>query len=177
MKLSERVYRRLLVAYPAEHRRRYGDQMTQLFRDRMRQDGGGFSTVLVWGHIGFDLVHSAFTERMETAMNLQTWTSRWWEASVVALAGYISLLAIFAGDTSAGWALLVGSAAVMLIGGLALRTVWRVGGSALVIAGSVLAAIPWWVILNVVLAFVIVFGGFASGKIGPDPARVTEEAA
>ncbi len=109
-------------------------------------------------------------------MNVQTWTSRWWEASVVALAAFISLLAIFAGDTSSGWALVVGSAAVLLIGGLALRTVWRVGGSALVIAGSLLAALPFWVILNVVLAFVIVVGGLGTGKIGSDPGKVAEPA-
>ncbi len=126
MKLSERVYRRLLVAYPANHRRRYGDPMTQLFRDRLRQDGGGFSTVLVWGHIGFDLVHSAFTERMETAMNLQTWTSRWWEATVVGLAAFMAAGLIFDGPFM-DFALLVGSADVLLIGGLALRSVWRVG--------------------------------------------------
>jgi hypothetical protein len=65
---------------------------------------------------------------------------------------------------------------VLLIGGLALRTVWRVWGSALVIAGSLLAALPFWGILNVVLAFVIIFGGFVFDKIGPEPAEVTEPA-
>ena len=176
MRLSERVYRRLLVAYPVEHRRRYGDSMTQLFRDRMRQEGGGFSTVLVWGHIGFDLVRSAFTERMETAMNLQTWTSRWWEATVVVLAAFISVIAIFFADTSPGWALLIGSADVLLIGGLALRSAWRVGATAMVIAGCLLAAVPFWGIFNVVLAVVIVVGGLETGKIGPDPAKATEAA-
>lgn len=174
MRLSERVYRGLLVAYPAEHRRRYCDPMTQLFRDRLRQDGGGLRTVAVWGHIGFDLACSAFRERMETAMNLHAWTSRWWEASVVALAAFFSLLLIADGDISSGYARIALAAAVLLIAGLALRTAWRVAGSALVIAGSLLAVLPWFVILNVVLAFVIVFGGFASGKFGPDPAEVTE---
>ncbi len=70
MTLSERVYRKMLIAYPGEHRRRYGEPMALLFRDRLRRDGGGFGTVLVWGHVGFDLARSAFTERMETAM---TW--------------------------------------------------------------------------------------------------------
>ena len=174
---SERIFRAMLLAYPAEHRREYGDPMVQLFRDRMHRDGGGMGTVQVWTDVGLDLAGSAFVERMETAMNLQTWTSRWWEASVVGLAAYISLLLILDGYSNvSGWALVVLSAAVLLISGLALRTVWRVGGSALVIAGSLLAALPWWLILNVVLAFVIIFGGFASGKIGPDPAKVTEAA-
>ncbi len=105
----------------------------------------------------------------------KTWTSRWWEATVVGLAAYLAAAVIFFGAT-AGWALLVGSAAVLLIGGLALRGVWRIGGSAMVIAGSVLAAIPWWGIFNVILALVIIFGGFAFDKIGPDAAKVTETA-
>ncbi len=81
MTLSERTYRALLVVYPVEHRRRYGEPMALLFRDRLQRDGGGFGTVLVWSHVGFDLARSAFTERMETAMTMQTWISRWWEAT------------------------------------------------------------------------------------------------
>jgi hypothetical protein len=100
----------------------------------------------------------------------KTWTSRWWEATVVGLAAYLAAV-IFFGDAG-GWGLLLGSAAVLLIGGLALRGVWRIGGSAMVIAGSVLAAIPWWGIFNVILALVIIFGGFAFDKIGPDAAKV-----
>ena len=38
---SEWVYCRLLLVYPREHRREYEEPMIQLFRDRMRRDGGG----------------------------------------------------------------------------------------------------------------------------------------
>ena len=31
--ISERVYRALLLAYPSEHRREYGEPMAQLFAD------------------------------------------------------------------------------------------------------------------------------------------------
>jgi hypothetical protein len=36
LSVSERLYRILLRAYPAEHRREYGDSMLQLFRDLCR---------------------------------------------------------------------------------------------------------------------------------------------
>ena len=65
--LSERIYRILLQAYPKEHRREYEEPMLQLFRDRMRRDGGGLGTLEVWVHMLFDLVRSASRERMEIA--------------------------------------------------------------------------------------------------------------
>ena len=69
--VSERVYRALLVVYPAEYRREYGGPMVQLFRDRMRRDGGGFRTPVVWVRMVFDLLGSAFMEHRERA----TWES------------------------------------------------------------------------------------------------------
>jgi hypothetical protein len=83
MMRSDRLYRAMLIVYPEEHRQRYGDPMAQLFRDRLRRGGGGIGTARVWVHAGFDLAGSAFKERLETAMNVQTWTNRWWEATVV----------------------------------------------------------------------------------------------
>ena len=49
------MYRTLLVVYPAEHRRRYGEAMVQLFADRPRDEGGGAGTVRVWVHMLIDL--------------------------------------------------------------------------------------------------------------------------
>ncbi len=69
--VSEKVYRVLLRAYPGEHRREYGELMVQLFRDRMRRDGGGLRTLVVWIQMFFDLTRSAFTERME---GTELWT-------------------------------------------------------------------------------------------------------
>ena len=110
-------------------------------------------------------------------MNLQRWTSRWWEASVVVLAAFMAVATIFAVDSNnPGWAIFLGAAAVLLIAGLALRSAWRIGATAMVIAGSLLAAIPFWGIFNVTLAFVIVIGGFAFDKIGPDPTKATDAA-
>ena len=63
--LSEKVYRRLLFVYPKEYRREYGELMVQLFRDRMRRDGGGLHGALVWMQMIFDLVVAAFKEHKE----------------------------------------------------------------------------------------------------------------
>ena len=60
--LSEKLYRALLYAYPREHRREYGDLMVQLFRDRMRRDGGGLGILKVWLAVVIDLVTSALKE-------------------------------------------------------------------------------------------------------------------
>ena len=66
--ISERLYRVLLLAYPREHRREYGEPMVQLFRDQMRRDGGGFRALVVWVQMIFDLVRSVARERKEEAM-------------------------------------------------------------------------------------------------------------
>ena len=63
--ISEWVYRALLVPYPSEHRREYEEQMVQLFGDRMRRDGGGYRSAIVWLHILSDLFHSALNEHLE----------------------------------------------------------------------------------------------------------------
>ena len=61
----EKLYRALLLVYPGEHRREYGEPMVQLFRDRMRRDGGGVRSLVVWLQMIFDLVQSAFKEHKE----------------------------------------------------------------------------------------------------------------
>ena len=60
--ISERLYRALLWIYPREHRREYGELMVQLFRDRMRYDGGGLRGAIIWMQMIFDLAPSAFEE-------------------------------------------------------------------------------------------------------------------
>jgi uncharacterized membrane protein YfcA len=169
MTVSERVYQALLVAYPAEHRRRYGEPMVLLFRDRMRRDGGGFGTVLVWGLVGYDLLSSAFRERMETAMTAETWTSRWWEATVVVLAANSVVFGVIAlGKGYVGIPIAFTLAPVaLLIAGLALRSTWRVGATVMVVVGSIAAAGWWWMAYPVVLAAVVIIGGIATHKIGP----------
>ncbi|MDE2802803.1 MAG: ATP-binding cassette domain-containing protein, partial [Chloroflexota bacterium] len=59
---SERVYRALLVAYPREFRGEFGDQMVQLYRDRMRRDAGGVRVLILWMRLILDLAVSALKE-------------------------------------------------------------------------------------------------------------------
>ena len=72
--LSERLYRALLVAYPGEHRREYGELMVQLFRDRMHRDGSGLGALKVWLAMIVDLTTSALKEHS----NGGSMTSRAW---------------------------------------------------------------------------------------------------
>lgn len=169
MTLSERTYQALLVVYPSDHRRVYGDQMVQLFRDRMRRDGGGLRTLTVWTQMGFDLAASAFKERMETIMAFKNWSGRWWETSVVLLAVNSVVFGFtFVNAEELGWAIAVGFVpAILLLAGLGMRNSQRMGATIFLTVGSIAAATAWWVIYTVVLALVIVVGGFRSGKIGP----------
>ena len=72
--LSERLYRALLIAYPGEHRREYGELMVQMFRDRMRRDGGGLGSLKVWSDMLVDLMTSALKEHSKGGIT----TTRAW---------------------------------------------------------------------------------------------------
>lgn len=58
------VYRRLLVLYPPSFRREYGEPMTQLFGDRVRDRG----SLRAWAGVLPDLVRTVPTQRIEAAM-------------------------------------------------------------------------------------------------------------
>ena len=85
--LSERIYRWLIMIYPREHRREYGELMVQLFRDRMCRDGKGFRGLWVWVQILLDLCGSALRERIEGV----SMTKRKWFG--VALAVFLAMAA------------------------------------------------------------------------------------
>lgn len=174
MTRSERVYRAMLLVYLAEYRSAYGDPMTQLFRDRLRRDGGGFGTVRVWTDVGFDLAGSAFIERLETAMNVQTWTSRWWEAAVLIYAITQTLFGIsIANNVYLDYAIAAGYVpAALLLGGLMLRSRLRGLATAMIVVGSLLPAISYWILYLFVAAAVVIGGGLRSGKIGRSKAAV-----
>ena len=81
--ISEKVYRALLLVYPRERRREYGELMVQLFRDRMRYDSGGFRGPIIWMQMVFDLAPSAFEQhRRGNNMKKRMWIVA---ASLVAL--------------------------------------------------------------------------------------------
>ena len=74
--VSVRVYRALLLAYPREHRQAYGELMVQLFRDRMRHDGGGFNSLIIWVQLLLDLACAAFKEHWEQTPRRQEMNER-----------------------------------------------------------------------------------------------------
>jgi hypothetical protein len=66
LRVSERVYRALLVAYPKEFRRVYGAQVMQVFRDLCREErrrSGTFGLARLWFGTLLDLAATAFVER------------------------------------------------------------------------------------------------------------------
>lgn len=71
MIISERLYRLLLLAYPAEFRRAYFREMIQTFRDCCRealQQRGQWGVLRLWGLVLYDLVTTAFTEHVRTCI-------------------------------------------------------------------------------------------------------------
>ncbi len=168
MTRSERVYRVMLLVYPEDHRRDYGDAMLGLLRDRLRRDGGGLGTVRVWASVGPDLVGSAFIERLETAMNTQTWTNRWWEVTVILYAiVQVVFGVVILGNNHPGWAIVIGfGPAALLLGGLALRQRQRGLATALIVVGSLLPGIAFWMLYPFVVAAIVIGGGLGTGKIG-----------
>lgn len=142
-----RAYRTLLVAYPFEYRRDYGEPMTQLFVDRLRDEGGGARSFLLWVQMLIDLVKSAFTERLETTM--KSFRTDWWRI----LALPLSLFTVLAGignmieDTEGALFGRIAYAAVTVLGlglvvaGLIVRRKNRKVGSSLIAVG-VMPAFP-----------------------------------
>lgn len=65
MNFSERVYRRLLQAYPEAYRKEYAEAMAQLFRDLCRDAAarrGTAGLIGVWGFLLQDLMGSLIRE-------------------------------------------------------------------------------------------------------------------
>lgn len=69
--LSERIYRALLILYPADYRREYGWLMVQVFRDVCRETYSqhGIAGIALWWCSTFlDLALTAFEQRRKTGV-------------------------------------------------------------------------------------------------------------
>lgn len=65
--ISQRIYKRLLRAYPKTHREEYGPAMAQLFRDQCRDawnKARGLGVIKLWLRVLPDLVSSSIIERL-----------------------------------------------------------------------------------------------------------------
>ena len=141
MDRQRRIYRTLLVMYPLEYRREYEEPMSQLFVDRLRDEGGGVRSLLLWVQMLVDLAKTAFTERLETTM--KSFRTDWWRI----LALPLSLFVAFAGignlieDTEGALFGRVAYAVVAIVGlglvvaGLLIRRKNRMVGSSLIAVG------------------------------------------
>lgn len=71
-RVSERIYRRLLLAYPKQFRDAYGPHMAQVFRDLYREEVGRGRTaglVRLWVRTGLDLASTVVAERRSSHPN------------------------------------------------------------------------------------------------------------
>src|ERR1035437_9253605 len=65
--VSQKIYGRLLLAYPKAHREEYGPAMTQLFRDECRDawnESQSWGVAKLWLRVLPDLVKTSITERL-----------------------------------------------------------------------------------------------------------------
>ena len=65
---SEKVFQRLLAAYPEKHREEYGAAMAQLFRDQCRDawsESRGWGLTKLWLRVLPDVVGTSFLEHLE----------------------------------------------------------------------------------------------------------------
>lgn len=77
--VSEKIYRRLLRAYPKAHRAEYGPAMVQLFRDQCRDVWGesrNWGLLKLWLRILPDLVSTSILERLAALNERKTMTDK-----------------------------------------------------------------------------------------------------
>ena len=95
--ISERLYRWLLVLYPREHRREYGELMVQMFRDRMSCDGNGFRGPIIWLQMITDLVGTSLSEHKEGfVMTKRIWIGATLGVFLLALASVVGMNTLLA---------------------------------------------------------------------------------
>ncbi len=86
--IGERVYRRLLRLYPRDFSDDYADEMTHLYRDRVRSEGA----TGVWLALVADLARTAPREQLSTLVQDVRHACRTWRRTpVLALAAVLTL--------------------------------------------------------------------------------------
>ncbi len=176
MNIHERVYRSLLVMHPKAHRREYGEPMTQLVRDRFRDESGGIHTVTLWCQIAGDLARSALSERTETTMD--TLKKGWWRFAAVLISTSMAIGAV--GNLLGNWiddgprygkigaSVVTLTAAALVFGGIAIRRRHPFRGSMMIGIGVLpavtLISVPWFPLLAAagVLAGVVAVAAFVN---------------
>jgi len=74
---------------------------------------------------------------------------------------------VIVGNNHPGWVIVIGFVpAAMILGGLALRQRQRGVATALIVAGSLIPGIAFWMIYPFVVAAIVIGGWLGTGKIG-----------
>jgi hypothetical protein len=108
-------------------------------------------------------------------MEQQSWTNRWWEASVWLLAvNSVVFGFLFGNSDNFTWAIAVGFVpGFLLLFGLSVRNSRRFLATISITAASIAASFAFWMIYPTVLGLVVIIGGFWTGKIGPTRAETS----
>ena len=96
-RIGERVYRRLLRLYPRDFSDDYGDEMTRLYRDRVRSEGA----LSVWLALVVDLMSTAPREQCSTLVQDVRHAGRTWRRTPVLAMAAILTLALGVGANTA----------------------------------------------------------------------------
>ena len=148
---SVRLYRLLLLAYPASFRRRYAGEMAEVFGDMAEaavERRGGVGLIGLWGRVLPDLVLTAAVEQLtETGRRVAMWRQFWGRAHFLAALTLAFILAALA--TPADPASMLSAAAPIFGVYLAARASTGLGprGRALAVLASILHAALWIVVM------------------------------
>jgi hypothetical protein len=92
MNISARLYEFLLFAYPPEFRRRFGNEMLQVFRDSYRAEVRSGSLSIFWLRTLSDLMFTAAKERADSSAKEGVFMNR--RSDLIALLGSIGIIVI-----------------------------------------------------------------------------------
>ena len=120
----------------------------------------------------FVCVVEALIPKKEAIMDQQAAGSgRWWEVVTTILA-INSVVFGFMFGSYIFWAIFIGwLPGVLLLVGLRIRNDHRGAATVLITVSSIAAAVAFWMIYPVVLALVVIVGGFSTGMLGPRQAE------
>jgi hypothetical protein len=134
----------------------------------MCRSSGGFVTLKA---DSFVRLMKALIPRKEAIMDQQAGSGRWWEVVTLILA-INSVVFGFLFGSHIFWAIFIGwLPGVLLLVGLRIRNDHRGAATVLITVSSIAAAVAFWMIYPVVLALVVIVGGFSTGKLGPRQAE------
>lgn len=160
----QRIYRKLLLAYPSAFRQVYGADMVQVFGDRLRDERartGRRAGLRVWAGTLLDLFRSAPVQRMEEKMSRE--------------AAFAILFALILTVAVAAFVMGIGGLAINIALGALIITAIALGAGGVLRKENARNATPagkiglrdWWVVLAGIMGVVEI--AFVAGQLMRDP--------